>query len=82
VTATPSLAAERRGEAEAARASMVAANSLTAGLSEREANHIAFFDLRSAGDTEAGISALTSASRYLAGHAMFLSSAPPPLRTA
>ena len=59
MTATPSLAAERRGEAEAARASMVAANSLTAGLSQREASHIAFVDLLSAGDTEAAISALT-----------------------
>src|SRR6185312_9539282 len=34
-----------RGEATAARASMAAANSLTAGLSAREASHIAFFDL-------------------------------------
>ena len=42
-----------RGDAAAARASMAMANSLTAGLSEREASHIAFFDLLSAGDAEA-----------------------------
>jgi hypothetical protein len=34
-----------RGDAAAARASMAAANSLTTGLSAREASHIAFFDL-------------------------------------
>jgi hypothetical protein len=42
-----------RGNTIAARASMAAANSLTAGLSEREASHVAFFDLLSAGDAEA-----------------------------
>src|SRR5262245_59259092 len=47
-----------RGDAAAARASMAAANSLTAGLSEREAGHIAFFDLLVAGDAEAALSAL------------------------
>ncbi len=47
-----------RGDPAAARASMVAANSLTAGLSEREASHVAFFDLLSAGDGEAALSAL------------------------
>src|SRR6266568_164109 len=47
-----------RGDAAAARASMAAANSLTAGLSAREASHIAFFDLLSAGDAEAALSAL------------------------
>jgi tetratricopeptide (TPR) repeat protein len=46
-----------RGDA-AARVSMAAANSLTAGLSAREASHIAFFDLLSAGDSEAALSAL------------------------
>jgi hypothetical protein len=48
-----------RGDA-AARASMAAANSLIAGLSAREASHIAFFDLLSAGDTEAALSALAA----------------------
>ena len=48
-----------RGDA-AARVSMAAANSLTAGLSAREASHIAFFDLLSAGDTEAALSALSA----------------------
>jgi Flp pilus assembly protein TadD len=46
------------GDAAAARASMATANSLTAGLSEREARHIAFFDMLSAGDAEAALSAL------------------------
>jgi hypothetical protein len=47
-----------RGDAAAARASMAAANSLAAGLSAREASHIAFFDLLSADDAEAALSAL------------------------
>jgi hypothetical protein len=47
-----------RGDAAAARASMAAANSLTAGLSAREASHIAFFDSLVAGDAEAALSAL------------------------
>jgi tetratricopeptide (TPR) repeat protein len=46
-----------RGDA-AARASMAAANSLAAGLSAREASHIAFFDWLVAGEAEAAISAL------------------------
>jgi DNA-binding GntR family transcriptional regulator len=47
-----------RGDATAARASMAAANSLAAGLSAREASHIAFFDLLAAGDAEAALAAL------------------------
>src|SRR6201997_2664476 len=47
-----------RGDAAAARASMAAANSLTAGLLAREASHIAFFDLLIAGDAEAALSAV------------------------
>src|ERR1700676_1607707 len=47
-----------RGDAAAARASMAAANSLAAGLSAREASHIAFFDLLCAGEAEAALSAL------------------------
>src|SRR5216683_6654616 len=47
-----------RGDAAAAQASMAAANSLAAGLSAREASHIAFFDLLVAGDAEAALSAL------------------------
>src|SRR5690348_523862 len=47
-----------RGDAAAARASMAAANSLAAGLSAREASHIAFFDLLAAGDAEAAFAAL------------------------
>jgi Tfp pilus assembly protein PilF len=47
-----------RGDAAAAGASMTAANSLTAGLSAREASHIAFFGLLLAGDAEAALSAV------------------------
>ena len=47
-----------RGDAAAARASMAAANSLTAGLSAREASHVAFFDLLVAGDAEAALAAV------------------------
>ena len=47
-----------RGDAAAARASIAAANSLAAGLSAREAGHVAFFDLLVAGDAEAALSAL------------------------
>jgi len=47
-----------RGDMAAARASMAAANSLTAGVSLREAGHIAFFGRVVAGDSEAALSAL------------------------
>ena len=47
-----------RGEVSTARASMAAANSLTAGLSEREVSHVAFFDLLVRGDTERALGAL------------------------
>jgi tetratricopeptide (TPR) repeat protein len=47
-----------RGDAPAARASMAAGNSLAAGLSAREASHIAFFDRLVAGDPEAALAAL------------------------
>jgi Flp pilus assembly protein TadD len=47
-----------RGDAAAARASMMAAKSLAAGLSEREASHIAYFVLLVAGDAEAALTAL------------------------
>src|SRR5215471_17114950 len=46
-----------RGDA-AARASMASANSLTTGLSAREASHVAFFGLLVAGDSEAALSAV------------------------
>src|SRR5881392_4340756 len=49
-----------RGDAAAARVSMAAANSLAAGLSAREASHIAFFGLLVAGDAAAALSALGS----------------------
>ena len=47
-----------RGEAVAARASITAAKSLTIGLTEREASHVAFFDLLVAGKAEAALTAL------------------------
>jgi tetratricopeptide (TPR) repeat protein len=47
-----------RGDATAARASMAAANSFTAGLSAREASHIAFFGSLVAGDADGALSAL------------------------
>ena len=47
-----------RGNAVAARASMAAANSLTANLSPREASHIAFFDLLVVGDAKGALSAV------------------------
>ena len=46
------------GDTAAARASMAAANSLTAGLSAREASHVAFFALLVAGDAKAALSAV------------------------
>jgi tetratricopeptide (TPR) repeat protein len=47
-----------RGDPPAARASMAAANSLAAGLSAREASHIALFGLLVAGDAQAALSAV------------------------
>ena len=47
-----------RGDAAAARELMAAANSLAAGLTAREASHIAFFNRLSVGDTEAALAAL------------------------
>src|ERR1700685_1673953 len=47
-----------RGDTAAALASMAEANSLAAGLSAREASHIAFFGLLAAGDAEAALAAV------------------------
>ena len=47
-----------RGDAAEARELMAAANSLAAGLTAREASHIAFFNRLSVGDTEAALAAL------------------------
>jgi len=49
-----------RGHTAAARASVAVANSLTAGLSAREASHIAFFSLLVVGETQAALSALAA----------------------
>ena len=48
----------REGNVAAARAALAAAKGVAAGLSEREASHIAFFDLVFAGRTDAAIAAL------------------------
>jgi tetratricopeptide (TPR) repeat protein len=48
------------GNAAAAREAMAAANALTAGLSAREASHIAFFTLLAAGEAEAALAALSA----------------------
>jgi Tfp pilus assembly protein PilF len=47
-----------RGDAAAARAAMAATDALAAGLTEREASHVAFFGLLVAGDAEAALAAL------------------------
>src|ERR1700722_14067399 len=47
-----------RGDAAASRVAMAAAKRLTASLTEREASHVAFFDLLVAGDAEAALAAL------------------------
>jgi len=47
-----------RGEAAAAQSSIAAAKSLAAGLSAREASHIAFFGLLAAGEPAAALTAL------------------------
>jgi tetratricopeptide (TPR) repeat protein len=47
-----------RGNAAAAREAMAAARCLAAGLTEREACHVAFFDLLVAGDAEGALAAL------------------------
>ena len=47
-----------RGDAPAARASIAAANALAAGVTPREASHIAFFAHLIAGDSQAAMAAL------------------------
>ncbi|MFX6006713.1 hypothetical protein ABTF07_19260, partial [Acinetobacter baumannii] len=48
----------RQGDVAEARAALATAKGLVAGASEREASHIAFFELVFAGETEAAIAAL------------------------
>lgn len=48
----------RQGQAAAARASLAAAKEVAAGLSEREAGHLGFFNLLFAGQTDAAVAAL------------------------
>ena len=48
----------REGNVAAARAALAAAKETAAGLAEREASHIAFFDLAFAGRTDPAIAAL------------------------
>jgi tetratricopeptide (TPR) repeat protein len=49
-----------RGDAAASRAAIAAAHSLAAGLSAREAGHIAFFALLVAGDSAAALAAVSA----------------------
>jgi tetratricopeptide (TPR) repeat protein len=48
----------RQGDVAAARAALAVAKGLASAVSEREASHIAYFDLVFAGETEAAIAAL------------------------
>ena len=48
----------RQGDVQGARAALAAAKDLASGVSEREASHIAFFDLVFVGEIEAALSAL------------------------
>jgi tetratricopeptide (TPR) repeat protein len=48
----------RQGDVAAARAALATAKGLASGVTEREASHIAFFELVFAGETEAAIAAL------------------------
>ena len=48
----------RQGQVAAARAALTVAKEVAAGLSEREASHIRFFDLVFAGQTDVAIAAL------------------------
>jgi tetratricopeptide (TPR) repeat protein len=48
----------RQGDAAAGRAALAVAKDLASGVSEREASHIAFFDLAFSGQTEAALAAL------------------------
>src|ERR1700730_7327266 len=50
----------REGNATAARATLAAAKAVAADLPEREASHVAFFDLVFGGRTDAAIAALHS----------------------
>ena len=54
----------RQGDVAAAQAALAVAKDACAGLSEREASHIGFFDLVFAGRTEAAIAACTRISRH------------------
>ena len=68
----------RDGKMAAAQASMAEARSLAAGLSEREASHLAFFGLILAGQAGAALSALRVHLRTWPRDAMMLSTAANP----
>ncbi len=68
----------RQGDVSAARAALAAAKETTAGLSEREASHIAFFDLMSAGRTDAAAAASYTHLRAWPRDALVVSSAANP----
>jgi len=68
----------RQGDVSAARAALAAAKETTAGLSEREASHIALFDLMSAGRTDAAAAASYTHLRAWPRDALVVSSAANP----
>jgi tetratricopeptide (TPR) repeat protein len=68
----------RQGDAAAARTALAAARDLAAGLSEREASHIGFFDLVLAGRTDAAIAALYTHLALWPRDALIVSSAANP----
>ena len=68
----------REGKVAAARESLAAAKALTAGLTEREASHIAFFDILFAGQAEAAIAALRTHLRMWPRDALVLTTSVTP----
>jgi tetratricopeptide (TPR) repeat protein len=68
----------RQGEVAAARAALTAAKDLASDVSEREASHVAFFDLVFAGKTEAAIDALQAHLALWPRDALVVSSAANP----
>ncbi len=68
----------RQGDVAAARAALAAAKDAVGSLSEREANHIGFFELVFAGRTEAAIAALYAHLRAWPRDALVVASAANP----
>jgi len=68
----------RQGDVSAARVALGAAKDVAAGLSEREASHIGFFDLVFAGRTDAAIAAVYTHLKAWPRDALVVSSAANP----